>query len=103
MGPWSEPQPRPEGGMLRFRFYDNGKIITEDWLTGVHPDAGPKLARLHRAFTEAAEIAGHVWMIEIYNPDEPDDDDAYLRFGSDKAGMIMPIRVVVVGDDDDPT
>jgi hypothetical protein len=50
----------------------------------------------HLAIAGAAYAAGTPWLIEVYDLARP-EDEAYLRFGSDRAGMAAPIAVVVDG------
>jgi hypothetical protein len=87
---------------LRFRVHVDGELLAEDWLPAAEwegrADAGAALAERHKAICEAAEEQGQRWQIEVYDPDLP-EAEAYLRFGTDKAGMILPITVVATQED----
>jgi len=83
-------------GRLRFRVRVDGEIVAEDWLPAPEwegrGNAGEALAQRHRSLCEAAEAEDKRWQIEVYDPDVP-DDEAYLRFGTDQAGMVLPVHV----------
>jgi len=77
---------------LAIRGYVNGEVKFEDRVE-IQPDTLdtilPRLATEH-----AAAIAAHqLHMIEIEFLDEPDQAERFFRFGSDPAGMVMPIRI----------
>jgi hypothetical protein len=82
---------------LRFRVRVDGEIVAEDWLPSREwegrADSGEQLAQRHKAICEAAEDDGKRWQIEVYDPDVP-EAEAYLRFGTDQAGMVLPVHVV---------
>jgi|HubBroStandDraft_6_1064221.scaffolds.fasta_scaffold33187_7 hypothetical protein len=77
---------------LRFRVYVDGEIADESWV-GVGSDVdGEQLALKHRALCDAASDHGQLWLIEVYDPGEP-EHAAYYRFGTDPAGMVLPITL----------
>ena len=84
---------------LRFRVWVGGELVREDWLPGVLMGAGGDLARAHGKLATDADAAGEPWLVEIYDPAEP-ADEGYIRFGSDTAGMVCPVAVVLIGSDD---
>jgi hypothetical protein len=88
-------------GRLRFRVYVGGHIAVEDWLpTSPDGEIGPdgaELAKAHRAVCDQAEAEGKRWLVELYDPSEP-EEDAYMRFGTDTGGMVLPIAVIGFGD-----
>lgn len=91
---------------LRFRVWVGGELVREDWLPGASLDAGADLAHagadlahVHGGLATDAEAAGEPWLVEVYDPDAP-ADEGYLRFGSDTAGMVCPVAVVLIGSDD---
>jgi hypothetical protein len=77
---------------LRFRMWVGGHLVCDGWVDTSQPGAQQQVdtiqaGQLERA--EAASAAGARWLIEVYNPEAP-EDQAYLRFGTDKAGMHDP-------------
>jgi len=53
----------------------------------------PKLAEQH-----AAKMAAHeLHMIEIKFLDEPNENERFFRFGTDPAGMVLPIQIDLGG------
>lgn len=81
---------------LRLRLFVDGELQDETWLTADTEDEalsiGHATAELHRAACEAAEARGASWMIEAFDPEAP-RESAFLRFGTDPAGMVDPIQV----------
>jgi hypothetical protein len=83
-----------EKARLRLRVYVDGDIADETWLPDPHnPDGGKKVGDRHKAITDAAERDGKLWLIEFYDPDEPDETAAYRRMGTDTRMMTMPVIV----------
>lgn len=68
---------------LRFRVYVDGRLADERWLD-LDSD-------FHAAIAAQNEVIGRSerWLIEVYNPDAP-EDQAYVRFGGDRQGMVEP-------------
>ena len=81
-------------GHLRFRLWVDGELTREDWLPGATLDGDLWLLETVGVRAEAPEP----WLIEVYDPGGADADEEYLRFGSDAAGMVVP--VVLIGSDD---
>lgn len=75
---------------LRFRLYLDGEIVIEEWIA-VNDQEAIELAPGRHA-SEAAKHPEKEWMIEVFDPDAP-EDEAYARFGSDKEGMVMPLQI----------
>jgi hypothetical protein len=74
-------------GLLRFRLFIGGHLIDEKW--AVSPAQAEGISARHEQLTVAAERGGARWLIEVYDPDEP-EDAAYLRFGNDLHMMTAP-------------
>jgi hypothetical protein len=81
---------------LRLRVYVDGEIADETWLPGDVPNAGKDAGHRHRAITDAANAAGKLWLVELYDPAEP-EETAYMRYGTDRRGMVLPL--LLLGDD----
>lgn len=82
----------PETVRLAIRGFVHGKRLFEERVE-VDPDLMedllPGLASQH-----AAAMASHdLHMIEIEFLDEPDVNERFFRFGTDPAGMVMPIEI----------
>jgi hypothetical protein len=88
----------PDGG-LRLRLFIDGQLHDERWLTASlhHDGIARETALMHRAAVDEAEANGLTWLIEVFDPDVP-ADSAYLRFGTDTAGMIAPMRWLADGE-----
>lgn len=72
---------------LRFRVWVAGQLRLEEWLDErINPAASAEAAQRHAALAMAS---GHPWLVEIYDPDA-DEANAYVRFGTDTAGMVEP-------------
>jgi hypothetical protein len=90
------PQPRPAPDpdpRLRLRLWIDGALIDEAWIDSTDPHAASRVDAVHAVHTHLAELAnahGIPWLTEVYNPEAP-DDQAYIRVGTDKAGMVQPI------------
>jgi hypothetical protein len=77
---------------LRLRLWIGGELRDEVWITADDPGALTKATltgSVHIAAVERAEAAGSRWLVEVYDPDAP-EGEAYLRFGTDTAGMVAP-------------
>jgi hypothetical protein len=77
---------------LRFRVYVDGEVADEAWVGGPGDVDGETLALKQRALCDTASDHGQLWLIEVYDPDVP-EDAAYWRFGTDPAGMVLPIML----------
>jgi hypothetical protein len=70
----TEPEPTPEQRAgLRFRLYVEGELVAEDWLTPGNADTAEATARRHGALKDEAAAAGKDWLLEVYDPDYPDE------------------------------
>jgi ribosomal protein L37E len=79
---------------LRFRLWIDGILADETWIDGADPDVRAQsdtAAHRMRERADAADAAGGVWLLEVFNPTAP-ADAAYLRIGSDVAGMAAPVE-----------
>jgi hypothetical protein len=93
-----KPRPAPPDGLdahdaLRLRFWIGGQLRDEVWINASDPHAGDLAeycATYHADQADMANAAGVPWLVEVYNPDVP-EDHAYVRFGTDAAGMTMPV------------
>ena len=92
-----DPPTPPEGfnalTALRLRFWIGGTLRDEVWLDAKDPastDLAGYCATYHAAQAEMADAAGIPWLTEVYNPELP-EAQAYIRIGTDKAGMIAPL------------
>jgi hypothetical protein len=86
----------PGDPRLRFRVFVDSELAAEHWLDTEAEGADAELERFkaaHARLTDLAEAGGLPWMVEVYDPDQP-EDEAYVRFGSDPRGMVRPIEVV---------
>ena len=93
-----DPPTPPEGfralTALRLRLWIGGELRDELWINADDPNAGElteATSAYHLRVTEMAEAAGVVWMTEVYDP-AADPDHAYLRIGTDLAGMSAGAR-----------
>ena len=80
-------------------FWVGGELVREDWLPGAVMGAGHDLGHVHAGLATDAEAAGEPWLVEVDDPAAP-VDEGYIRFGSDTAGMVCPVAVVLIGSDD---
>jgi hypothetical protein len=92
--PTTEREPQPM--RLRLRVWVDGELADETWLPGDVPHAGKDAGHRHRALTEAADAAGKLWLVELFDPSEP-ETTAYMRYGTDRRGMVLPL--LLLGDD----
>lgn len=88
------PLGEPGDPRLRFRIWVDGNLAEECWFdsaTASHQDF-VDVSRWHVSVTSRAADEGKVWLVEIYDPEQP-EDQAYTRFGTDTAGMVQPTPV----------
>jgi hypothetical protein len=103
------PAPRPDPDTrLRLRLWIDGALIDEAWIDSIDPEARAKVEAVSAVHTHLAELAdahGVPWLTEVYDPAQP-EDQAYIRVGTDRDGMVAPIAatpvVVLVDLDGDP-
>lgn len=89
-----DPPTPPEGfraaaSALRLRLWIGGELRDEVWIDSADANSAElasMTAAYHVRITEMAEAAGVVWMTEVYDP-AAEPDRAYLRIGTDPAGM----------------
>jgi hypothetical protein len=77
---------------LRLRFWIGGQLRDEVWIDASDPrsaELAEFCATYHADQADMASAAGLPWLVEVYNP-ELAEDQAYIRFGTDQAGMIAP-------------
>jgi hypothetical protein len=84
---------------LRFRVYVSGELADEDWAATATESGALQLR--HKTLTDAADRDGTPWLIEVYDPDMP-EDEAYLRIGTDRGRMTMPLPVSGYWLDEEP-
>jgi hypothetical protein len=83
-------------GGLRFRvFIGEGRpgdlpMVAEDWVGRPGDEDGALVAQRHGALCRQADATGKRWRLEVWDPEDPETP---LWFGSDSAGMVMPIRL----------
>lgn len=77
----------PDGGRVRLRVFVGGELADELW---VDPDASDEEQRGHIVAAQTAADAGLPWMVELHDPSLP-PDQAYMRFGTDPRGMLVPL------------
>lgn len=89
---------RPRDTRLRIRVYVDGSQVAERWLDTLTtpPAEVHAVRREHAKMCGEASANGRAWMIEVYDPALP-EERAYLRFGTDPAGMGDP-REIDTGD-----
>lgn len=78
---------------LRFRIWVDAHLMNEEWLSLRDRTAMLRVEQVwhrHQELISRAEADGRRWLIEIYDPDKPEDQA--LRFGTDAAGITPPIR-----------
>lgn len=82
---------------MRLRFYVDGTLADETWVDITSPAYRAQITAVrlrHETLAAAADATGKVWLAELYDPDQP-DETAYIRFGTDQAGMIDPAPLVL--------
>jgi hypothetical protein len=78
---------------LRLRFWTGGQLRDEVWLDAADPESGALaafVAEYHHTLASNAEAHGVGWLSEVFDPAAP-EEHAYVRFGTDVAGMIDPV------------
>ncbi|MCL2729318.1 MAG: hypothetical protein FWE15_04750 [Actinomycetia bacterium] len=79
---------------IRFRVYVDGDLAVEDWAFPATEEEAERAAGLladrHASIAERAAAAGQTWLVELYDPALP-EAEAYVRFGSDVSGMVLPV------------
>jgi hypothetical protein len=68
------------------------ELAEEVWVSAIEPNAEARIEEIrarHISWAAAAETEGKPWLIEIYDPALA-EDEAYLRMGTDAAGMVDP-------------
>jgi hypothetical protein len=78
---------------LRLRLWIAGALIDEAWIDSLDPEAQAKTATVSEVHSQLAELAdahGVPWLTEVYDPEAP-EDQAYIRVGTDKDGMVQPL------------
>jgi hypothetical protein len=86
--------PAPDS-RLRLRLWIDGALIDEAWIDSLDPDSKTKVETVTAVHTHLAELAdahGVPWLTEVYDPEQP-EDRAYIRVGTDKAGMVAPLAI----------
>lgn len=93
-----DPEPTPEQRRgLRFRLYVRGELVAEDWLTPGNAETTEATARRHGARADQANEAGDDWVLEVWDPDYPDEP---LRIGPEsfvEAEVVVEIGLVPPG------
>jgi hypothetical protein len=77
---------------LRLRFWTGGQLRDEVWISADAQGAGDiamTVATYHGHLADLADAAGVPWLVEVFDPAAP-TEQGYLRFGTDKDGMIEP-------------
>lgn len=80
---------------MRFRVWIAGRLADEAWVDTSRPDAQEHIDTTrdhHWSLVEQADRDGQVWLVEIYDPDKP-EEEAYMRMGTDADGMVDPRAV----------
>ena len=78
---------------LRFRIWVDAHLVDEVWLNLRDREAMLMVEQVwhrHQKIISHAEANDERWLIEIYDPDKPEDQA--LRFGTDEAGIKAPVR-----------
>jgi hypothetical protein len=86
-GAGGAPDPR-----LRFRVYIGGRLVDETWVDCSAPGAGAvadAVQARHEALAADADHEGVPWVIEVYDPEQP--DSIPFRLGTDPTGMVLPV------------
>ena len=79
---------------LRFRVWVERRLVLEQWVDVLVVTAAGQLAMQdeHTRIAMEASAAGKPWLVEVYDPEQA-EDHAYLRFGTDRDGMVAPHTV----------
>ena len=79
---------------VRCRVFIDAVQVAEGWIPVTATDGGAgraaALAADHVRMVEDAIARGGVWLVELFDPGMP-EADAYMRFGTDRAGMTAPV------------
>lgn len=76
------------------RGFAEGKLLFKDQVEVEGDDALEESLLLQLAEKHGDQIARHaLHMIEIEFLDEPDPIQRFFRFGTDRAGMVEPVRI----------
>jgi hypothetical protein len=81
--------------LLRLRFYVGGTLRDELWVDAADAASSAltqTTAAYHATQAQMADAADVPWLVEVYDP-AADEAEAYLRFGTDVAGMTAPLPV----------
>jgi len=79
---------------LRFRIWVDGRLRDEAWIDTTDPGRQAKVEAVQLRQAGIARQASEdklLWMSEVYDPAQP-DNTAYIRWGTDKAGMVAPME-----------
>jgi hypothetical protein len=88
-----QPRRRPPDSRLRLRLWIDGALIDEAWIDSLDPraqDLTATVSEVHSHLAELADAHGVPWLTEVYDPEAP-EDQAYIRVGTDKDGMVQPV------------
>jgi hypothetical protein len=79
---------------LRFRLYVERRVVDERWvnLAREFVERASELGDAQNLLARQASEAGLVWHVEVFDPSRP-PGMAYLRFGTDKGAMRVPIEI----------
>lgn len=81
---------REPDSRLRFRLFLGGELFDETWIDAANATEADRVVTatrsMHAEATVEAERAGMLWLIEVYDP-SAHPAIAFLRFGTDLAGM----------------
>lgn len=89
------PPPHFQHLRLRLRFWTGGQLRDEVWLSADDTDAAAlaeHVATHHAQLAHLAEAAGVPWLVEAFDP-SAEEGSAYVRYGTDTAGMVQPVPV----------
>lgn len=78
---------------LRFRIWVDARLMDEVWLDLHDRSAVLRVEQVwhrHQQIISRAHADNKPWLIEIYDPDKPEDQA--LRFGTDESGIEPPVR-----------
>lgn len=80
------------GKRLRLRVFTGGTLADEQWIDTASPDClrrAEETRNRHVALVEQAVRDGRPWLVETYDPDQP-EESRYIRVGTDTRGMRVP-------------
>jgi len=82
---------------IAVRGYAGKKVLFEDRVDGPDEDLENFVSQM--AVSHAHSMAAHTrHMIEIEFLDEPNQNERFFRFGTDPAGMVMPVAIPLHDD-----